>query len=80
MNDGEAGIEKLRGTLRNFEWLVTHHQLVVGRNLEPGEATLDVPPKSLLHVVLGFWTSCNATVALGGTIETRFPGAPRGVT
>jgi hypothetical protein len=80
MNHGKGGIKKLRGTLRYFERLVTHHQLVLGGNLEPSEATLDVPPKSLFQVALGLWPPCDATEALGGTIETRLAGAPRGVT
>jgi hypothetical protein len=51
-----------------LERLGTHHQLIGGRYIEPIAATLDMPSQSLFYVALGFWTTRNASKALGGAV------------
>jgi len=43
VNYGEAGVQKLLGTLWHLERFVVHHQLLVAGNLEPGYTPLNVP-------------------------------------
>jgi hypothetical protein len=76
MDNGEASVEKLRGTLRDLERLIIRHQLFDRSHLKPGKATDDVPAKPLLYVALGLRTASDASEALGWAVKTWLAGAP----
>lgn len=76
VNHSEARAQKLFGTLRHFEWLVTDHQLFLSRHLKPGETAFNVPAEPLLHVTLRLGPSRNSPETLRGAVQTRFPSTP----
>jgi hypothetical protein len=74
-----ASDQKLSGTVRQFERLITHHQLIAARIMEPSETALDVPAQPLLNIAFRLRPRSKSSKLLRGTIQAGFAGTPGGM-